>query len=83
MRFSSLYISLFIFCWLTFVYAFKVEADDLVKQLSEPFTPDDAFMFGSQSILALDHNQTISYSKESLSFDEVLLSNFYMFLWMM
>lgn len=51
---------------------FKVEADDLAKQLQEPFTPDDAIMFGPQSILALDHSQMISHSKESLSFDEVL-----------
>ncbi|ESQ32200.1 hypothetical protein EUTSA_v10003593mg [Eutrema salsugineum] len=35
-------------------------------QLSEPFTPDDAFMFGSRPIL--EPNQSIS--KESLSFDE-------------
>ncbi|KAE8725513.1 cytochrome c oxidase subunit 5C [Hibiscus syriacus] len=38
--------------------------------LSEPFTPDDAFMFGPRSIFDLDHNQMIPYSKQSLSFDE-------------
>ncbi|XP_022743108.1 protein EFR3 homolog B-like isoform X1 [Durio zibethinus] len=48
----------------------ELEIDDLTKQLLEPFTPDDAFMFGPQSILDLDHNQMISHSKESLSFDE-------------
>nr|XP_023894081.1 uncharacterized protein LOC112006003 [Quercus suber] len=47
----------------------EVAADDLAKQLSESFTPDDAFMFGPQSILEFDHSQTVSHSKESLSFD--------------
>ncbi|PPD92913.1 hypothetical protein GOBAR_DD10146 [Gossypium barbadense] len=45
--------------------------DDLRKQLLEPFTPDDAFTFGPQSIFDLDHHQMITHSKESLSFDEV------------
>lgn len=49
----------------------KVAADDLTKQLSESFTPDDAFMFGPRSILEFDHSQTVSHSKESLSFDGV------------
>lgn len=53
----------------------EVEADDLAKQLQEPFTPDDAIMFGPQSILALDHSQMISNSKESLSFDEDIATN--------
>ncbi|KAK8638609.1 hypothetical protein V6N13_137024 [Hibiscus sabdariffa] len=44
--------------------------DDLRKQLLEPFTPDDAFTFGPQSMLDLNHNQMINHSKESLSFDE-------------
>ncbi|KAB2005998.1 hypothetical protein ES319_D11G310100v1 [Gossypium barbadense] len=48
----------------------ELEIDDLTKQLTEPFTPDDAFMFGPRSILDLDHNQMTPYSKESLSFDE-------------
>ncbi|XWS64447.1 hypothetical protein CRYUN_Cryun05aG0004500 [Craigia yunnanensis] len=48
----------------------ELEIDDLTKQLLEPFTPDDAFMFGPRSIPDLDHNQMISHSKESLSFDE-------------
>ncbi|KAJ9180340.1 hypothetical protein P3X46_008598 [Hevea brasiliensis] len=50
--------------------ATKLEVDDLARQLSEPFTPDDAFVFGPRSILDLDHNQMVSHSKESLSFDE-------------
>ncbi|TYG37431.1 hypothetical protein ES288_D13G141000v1 [Gossypium darwinii] len=45
--------------------------DDLRKQLLEPFTPDDAFTFGPQSIFDLDHHQMITHSKESLSFDEM------------
>ncbi|KAK9041749.1 hypothetical protein V6N11_016839, partial [Hibiscus sabdariffa] len=48
----------------------ELEVDDLTTQLSEPFTPDDAFVFGPQSIFDLDHNQMIPYSKQSLSFDE-------------
>ncbi|XP_039058719.1 LOW QUALITY PROTEIN: protein SEMI-ROLLED LEAF 2-like [Hibiscus syriacus] len=48
----------------------EMEVDDLTTQLSEPFTPDDAFMFGPRSIFDLDHNQMIPYSKQSLSFDE-------------
>ncbi|KAE8684254.1 hypothetical protein F3Y22_tig00111149pilonHSYRG00046 [Hibiscus syriacus] len=47
-----------------------LEVDDLTTQLSEPFTPDDAFMFGSRSTFDLDHNQMIPYSKQSLYFDE-------------
>lgn len=54
----------------------ELEADDLVKQLTETFTPDDAFMFGPQSFLDSDHIQIASHSKESLSFDGgELLSN--------
>ncbi|KAE8721026.1 cytochrome c oxidase subunit 5C [Hibiscus syriacus] len=48
----------------------ELAVDDLTMQLSEPFTPDDAFMFGSRSIFDLDHNQMIPCSKQSLSFDE-------------
>ncbi|KAF8394670.1 hypothetical protein HHK36_020886 [Tetracentron sinense] len=47
----------------------ELDTDDLAKQLSEIFKPDDAFMFGPQSILDLDHLQMITVSKESLSFD--------------
>ncbi|KAA8545251.1 hypothetical protein F0562_020035 [Nyssa sinensis] len=47
----------------------ELKADDIVRQLSEAFTPDDAFMFGPQSILDLDHIQTAAHSKEPLSFD--------------
>ncbi|KAK8620729.1 hypothetical protein V6N13_067195 [Hibiscus sabdariffa] len=53
----------------------ELEMDDLRKQLLEPFTPDDAFTFGPQSMLDLDHNQMISHSKESLSFDEDVQAN--------
>ncbi|KAG7968375.1 hypothetical protein I3843_08G150900 [Carya illinoinensis] len=47
----------------------ELEADALTEQLSELFTPDDAFMFGPQSILEFDHNQMVPHSKKSLSFD--------------
>ncbi|KAL1212768.1 Protein SEMI-ROLLED LEAF 2 [Cardamine amara subsp. amara] len=46
----------------------KLKEADVQMQLSEPFTPDDAFMFGSQPIAEPEPNQSIS--KESLSFDE-------------
>lgn len=51
---------------------YKLEADELARQLSEPFTPDDAFVFGSRTTLAINHNLMISTS-ESLSLDEVFL----------
>ncbi|XP_031249114.1 protein EFR3 homolog A [Pistacia vera] len=51
----------------------ELEADELARQLSEPFTPDDAFVFGSRTTLAINHNQMISPS-ESLSFDEDVTS---------
>ncbi|GLT88420.1 hypothetical protein SLE2022_064470 [Rubroshorea leprosula] len=47
----------------------ELDKDDLMKQLFEQFTPDDAFVFGPRSMLDLDHNQ-VTFSKESLSFDE-------------
>ncbi|KAF5952160.1 hypothetical protein HYC85_010104 [Camellia sinensis] len=53
----------------------ELDVADLVKQLSEPFTPDDAFMFGPQSILDLDHIQAIANSKETLSCDGDFLTN--------
>lgn len=52
----------------------ELEVDDLAQQLLEPFTPDDAFMYGPRSILE-DHNQMASHSKESLSFDEDIPTN--------
>lgn len=47
----------------------ELDADELAKQLSETFTPDDALLFGPQSIFGLEHIQTVSLPKESLSFD--------------
>ncbi|KAJ6384639.1 hypothetical protein OIU78_027863 [Salix suchowensis] len=52
----------------------ELEVDDLAQQLLEPFTPDDAFMYGPRSILE-GHNQMASHSKESLSFDEDIPTN--------
>lgn len=43
----------------------------MAKQLSESFTPDDAFLFGPQSVLDYDHTQKAAHSKDSLSFDGV------------
>ncbi|XP_058084129.1 protein SEMI-ROLLED LEAF 2 [Magnolia sinica] len=48
----------------------EMDTDDLAKQLSEAFTPDDAFLFGPQKIHDLDHIQAIGLSTKSLSFDE-------------
>ncbi|KAL3538274.1 hypothetical protein ACH5RR_001640 [Cinchona calisaya] len=47
----------------------EFEADDLVSQLSEVFTPDDAFLFGPQSMLDFDHVQRVVCCKESPSSD--------------
>ncbi|XP_063937421.1 protein SEMI-ROLLED LEAF 2 isoform X2 [Daucus carota subsp. sativus] len=47
----------------------KMEANDLVQQLSEGFVPDDTFMFGPQSMIDMDHVQAFARSKGSLSFD--------------
>ncbi|KAF3454137.1 hypothetical protein FNV43_RR04584 [Rhamnella rubrinervis] len=47
----------------------KLEVEDVAKQLSGSFTPDDAFLFGPQSVLDFDNNQMVAHSSESLSFD--------------
>ncbi|XP_077218010.1 protein SEMI-ROLLED LEAF 2 isoform X2 [Tasmannia lanceolata] len=48
----------------------QLEMDDIARQLTETFTPDDACLFSPHSILDFDHIQTIGVFKESLSFDE-------------
>lgn len=50
-----------------------MEANDLVQQLSEVFVPDDAFMFGPQSLIDMDHVQAFAHAKGSLSFDGVFI----------
>ncbi|KAJ4845917.1 hypothetical protein Tsubulata_045624 [Turnera subulata] len=50
--------------------ATELDVDELAKQLLEPFTPDDAFIFGPRSMINRDQSRMISHSKESLSFDE-------------
>lgn len=55
------------------LFLVKMEAEVVADQLSESFTPDDAFMFGPQSMLDFDQNQMPGHSKESLSFDGVFL----------
>ncbi|GFP87928.1 hypothetical protein PHJA_000936500, partial [Phtheirospermum japonicum] len=47
----------------------KFEAEDIAKQLSEGFVPDEAFMFGPQSMLDMDNIQRAAHSKGSQSFD--------------
>ncbi|XP_009783972.1 protein SEMI-ROLLED LEAF 2 [Nicotiana sylvestris] len=47
----------------------EVEADDIFKQLSEDFTPDDTFIFCLQSMVDMDHAQIGSHSRDSPSFD--------------
>ncbi|CAL1393215.1 unnamed protein product [Linum trigynum] len=51
----------------------EMEPDEVARQLSEPFGPDDLLMFGPRSVL--DHHRAASHSKESLSFDEDVPSN--------
>ncbi|CAL1407681.1 unnamed protein product [Linum trigynum] len=51
----------------------EMEPDEVARQLSEPFAPDDMLMFGPRSVL--DHHRVASHSKESLSFDEEIPSN--------
>ncbi|CAK9141192.1 unnamed protein product [Ilex paraguariensis] len=46
----------------------ELETDDLMKHMSETFTPDDAFVYGPHSMLDSDHVQASAFSKES-SFD--------------
>lgn len=53
----------------------KFEAEEIAKQLSEGFEPDDAFMFGPQSMLDMDHIQRALHSKESQSFDGEFSAN--------
>ncbi|XP_021821280.1 uncharacterized protein LOC110762878 isoform X1 [Prunus avium] len=53
----------------------EMEAEDVRNQLSESFTPDDAFMFGPESMLEFDQNQMAGHSKDSLSFDGEFLTN--------
>lgn len=48
----------------------EYEADDLVKQISEGFTPDDSFLFGLQSMVDVDHRQVLAHSGDSPSFDD-------------
>lgn len=55
----------------------KFEADDLLKQLSEEFTPDEAFMFGPQSMLNFDHDQGYTRPNESPSLDGVCFFNIF------
>ncbi|KAK6143845.1 hypothetical protein DH2020_024193 [Rehmannia glutinosa] len=47
----------------------KLEAEDIAKQLSEGFVPDESFMFGPQSMLNMNHIQRAAHSKGSQSFD--------------
>ncbi|PIN14940.1 hypothetical protein CDL12_12415 [Handroanthus impetiginosus] len=53
----------------------KFEAEDVAKQLSEGFVPDEAFMFGPQSMLNMDHIQRGGHSNESQSFDGEFSAN--------
>lgn len=55
----------------------KFEADKLLKQLSEEFTPDEAFMFGPQSMLNYEHDQAYTHTNESPSLDGVCLFNIF------
>uniref|UniRef100_A0A7N0VMA9 ARM repeat superfamily protein n=1 Tax=Kalanchoe fedtschenkoi TaxID=63787 RepID=A0A7N0VMA9_KALFE len=47
----------------------KLEAEDIIRQLSEAFTADDSYIFDAKMGHDLDHMHRTSESKESLSFD--------------
>ncbi|CAI8603536.1 unnamed protein product [Vicia faba] len=51
----------------------ELDAGNLAMLLSEPFKPDEDFVFGPQSIF--DQNQLTCHSQESLSIDEDFPSN--------
>ncbi|KAL3843542.1 hypothetical protein ACJIZ3_000945 [Penstemon smallii] len=55
----------------------KFDAEEVTKQLTEGFVPDEAFMFGPQSMLDLDHfqRQPAHYNNGSPSFDGEFSAN--------
>ncbi|XP_073038450.1 protein SEMI-ROLLED LEAF 2-like isoform X1 [Primulina eburnea] len=53
----------------------KFGAEDIAKQLSEEFVPEEAFMFGHNSILDIDYAQTAAHSKGSPSYDGEFSAN--------
>ncbi|KAG8363903.1 hypothetical protein BUALT_Bualt19G0070900 [Buddleja alternifolia] len=53
----------------------KLEAEEISKQLSEVFEPDEAFMYGPQSMLDMDHIQRAAHFKGSASFDGEFSAN--------
>ncbi|KAH6762491.1 hypothetical protein C2S52_019924 [Perilla frutescens var. hirtella] len=53
----------------------KFELEEICKELSEGFIPDEAFIFGSQSMLDMDHIQRAAHSKGSQSFDGEFSAN--------
>ncbi|KAK4491350.1 hypothetical protein RD792_002086 [Penstemon davidsonii] len=55
----------------------KFDAEEVTKQLTEGFVPDEAFMFGPQSMLDLDHFQRrpAHYNNGSPSFDGEFSAN--------
>lgn len=70
-------IQIFVYiCYLTLESSFllvQLDKSELAKLLFEGFTPDDPFLYGPQSMLDFRKNQSVTHSKESLSFDGVLL----------
>ncbi|KAI4342906.1 hypothetical protein MLD38_027470 [Melastoma candidum] len=53
----------------------ELDEEDLARQLSEEFTPDDAYMLGPNLTLDADQKQVIFHSKNSLSFDKDFSQN--------
>ncbi|GAB4835674.1 hypothetical protein Ancab_000584 [Ancistrocladus abbreviatus] len=53
----------------------KMQVDDLLTLLLEPFPLDDAFLFVSQSTRDLDHIHMVAHPKESPSLDGELSAN--------
>ncbi|XP_047325648.1 protein SEMI-ROLLED LEAF 2 isoform X2 [Impatiens glandulifera] len=54
---------------------FELEVSDLVGQLLEAFTPDDAFVFGPHSLVDFSYLEDIMNSSESLSSDMDFATN--------
>ncbi|CAM8888674.1 unnamed protein product [Rhodiola kirilowii] len=55
----------------------KLEAEDITRQLSQAFTPDDSYMLDARMGHDSEHNHRKSESKESLSFDEDVPANLF------
>ncbi|XP_051145117.1 protein SEMI-ROLLED LEAF 2 isoform X2 [Andrographis paniculata] len=53
----------------------KIEPEEVDNKLSEGFVPDEAFLFGPELMLDMDHIQRAAHSKQSQSFDAEFSAN--------